>query len=71
MSLTKLLAIGTIGFIAYRAWQRHQETSAPYQQRDEGSRTAPHGDPILVGEQIDISEPVRPAAHASRSFGEE
>jgi len=71
MSLTKLLAIGTIGFIAYRAWQRHQETAAPDRRTDDGSRTTPHGDPILVGEQIDISEPARPAAHASRSFGEE
>lgn len=72
MSLTRLLAIGTIGFIAYRAWQRHQETSAPYQQRDDGSRTTPHGDPILAGEQIDIGdETIRPAAHASRGFGGE
>lgn len=71
MSLTRLIAIGTIGFIAYRAWQHHQRTPAPYRQRDEGARTAPHGDPILAGEQIDVSEPVRPAAHASRGFGEE
>jgi len=72
MSLTKLIAIGAVGFIAYRAWQRHQDTSTSLQQRDDGSRTAPHGDPILVGEQIDIgADTMRPAAHASRGFGEE
>ena len=71
MSLTTLLALGAIGFIAYRTWQRHQDTSVAYPRHDDGSGTAPHGDPILAGEQIDISEPVRPAAHASRSFGEE
>lgn len=70
MSLFKLLAYGTIGYIAYRAWQRHQESPARPQQ-DDGSRTNPHGDPILVGEQIDISEPARPTAHASRGFGDE
>lgn len=70
MSLFKLAAYGTIGYLAYRAWQRHQE-SAGTRLRDDGTRTAPHGDPVLAGERIDVSEPVRPAAHASRGFGGE
>lgn len=70
MSLFKLLAYGTIGYLTYRAWQRHQDTTSPRVQ-DDGSRTAPHGDPVLVGEQIDVSEPSRPIAQASRSFGED
>ena len=70
MSMIKLLAYGTLGYVAYRAWQRHQETSA-LQQQDTGSRTSPHGDPVLAGERIDVSEPARPTAHASRGFGEE
>lgn len=71
MSLAKLLAYGTIGYIAYRAWQRHQESNGRLTRGDDRSRTAPHGDPVLAGERIDIDEPVRPAAQASRSFGEE
>ncbi len=71
MSLAKLLAYGTIGYIAYRAWQRHQETSGRLVRGDDGQRAAPHGDPVLAGERIDIDEPARPAAQASRSFGEE
>jgi len=73
MSLVKLLAYGTIGYIAYRAWQRHQETTSPaLARRDDGSRTNPHGDPVLAGERFDSDEePARPAAQASRSFGEE
>lgn len=70
MSLIKLVAYGTIGYIAYRAWQRHHETTM-LRPQDDGSRTSPHGDPVLVGEQIDVSEPPRAAAHASRGFGEE
>lgn len=71
MSFAKLLAYGTLGYIAYRAWQRHQETDGRLVRGDHGSRTAPHGDPVLAGERIDTDEPVRPAAQASRSFGEE
>lgn len=69
MSLFKLFAYGTIGYLAYRAWQRHQDTTTPQRVQDDGARTAPHGDPVLVGEQIDVSEPSRPIAHASRGFG--
>ena len=54
MSLAKLLAYGTIGYIAYRAWQRHQETSGRLVRGDDGQRAAPHGDPVLAGERIDI-----------------
>lgn len=68
MSLVKLLAAGTLGFFAYRAWQRHQSTR-PHLQ-DDRSRTAPHGDPVLAGERIDVSAPLRPSAQASRGFGD-
>ena len=70
MSLIKLLAYGTIGYLAYRAWQHHQDPTTSGVQ-DDRSRTAPHGDPVLVGEQIDVSEPSRPIAHASRGFGDD
>ena len=69
MSLIKLIAYGTVGYIAWRAWQSHQETR-DLRYRDDGSRTAPHGDPVLAGERIDVAEPLRTAAHASRGFGE-
>lgn len=69
MSLVKLLTAGTLGFFAWRAWQRHQSTR-PHLPRDDGSRTAPHGDPVLAGERIDVSAPLRPSAQASRGFGD-
>lgn len=70
MSLLKLIAVGALGVVAYRAWQQHQANHRPI-PADDGSRTAPHGDPVLVGEQLEMQEQTRrPAAHASRGFGE-
>lgn len=69
MSLLKLIAVGALGAVAYRAWQQHQANQARM-PTDDGSRTTPHGDPVLVGEQIDVAAAERPAAHASRGFGE-
>jgi hypothetical protein len=83
MTLTKLLAFGTIGFIAYRAWQRQQAGNGGSQQReegsqqrdevstqrDDGSRTNPHGDPVLTGAQDLRTESVLSSAQASPGFG--
>ncbi|TWT18847.1 hypothetical protein [Luteimonas wenzhouensis] len=69
MSILKLLAAGVLGAVAWRAWQRHQAHRAPM-PADDGQRTAPHGDPILAGERIDATPPLRPAAQASRGFGD-
>ncbi|WP_202839619.1 hypothetical protein [Luteimonas saliphila] len=68
MGFLKLFAAGALGFLAYRSWQRHQ--AGPRALRDDGERTPPHGDPILAGERIDASPSPRPAAQASRGFGE-
>lgn len=70
MSLIKLLAYGAVGYVAWRAWQDHHGTRE-LRHRDDGSRTSPHGDPVLAGERIDVAEPLRPAAHVSRGFGED
>ena len=69
MSLLRLIAAGALGVVVYKAWQQHQASRNPL-PADDGSRTAPHGDPVLVGEQIDMEPAARPAAHASRGFGE-
>lgn len=69
MSILKLLAIGAVGVVAWRAWQHHQ-AGRLRPLEDDGGRTAPHGGPILAGERIDVSAPPRAAAHSSRGFGE-
>ncbi|MBD9370132.1 hypothetical protein [Xanthomonas sp. XNM01] len=69
MQLLKLAAVGTLGFIAYKAWQRRRPTTTPGTAQDDGSVTPPHGDPVLVGAGIDVDMPVRPAAQSSRGFG--
>lgn len=72
MAMLKIVAAGAAGFILYRAWQRHQASSAPATVADQGDVTPPHGDPVLVGARLDAEqarEP-RPAAQYSRGFGE-
>lgn len=72
MSIFRWLAVGTLGYLAYRVWQpgaRRSRVAMPRQ--DDGLRTAPHGDPVLRGEELDApNAPLRPAAQASRGFGE-
>lgn len=70
MSFLKLFAAGALGFVAYRAWQRHQLAHGRAPLPDDGGRTAPHGDPVLVGEQLDVAPSARAASHSSRGFGE-
>ncbi|TYT26146.1 hypothetical protein FZO89_07675 [Luteimonas viscosa] len=70
MGFLKLLAAGALGFVAYKSWQRYQAGPHAAPPRDDGARTPPHGDPILAGEHIDMAPSPRPAAQASRSFGE-
>lgn len=70
MSLLKLIAAGALGVVAYKAWQQHQANQARTSPVDDGSRTTPHGDPVLAGEQIDVAPSPRAASHSSRGFGE-
>jgi uncharacterized membrane protein YebE (DUF533 family) len=70
MSFLKLFAAGALGYVAYRAWQRHQFDRGHASIADDRQRTAPHGDPVLVGESLDVSPATRTASHSSRSFGE-
>lgn len=70
MSILKLLAAGALGFVAYRAWRQHQASRDHDSLADGGTRTAPHGDPVLVGERIDMAPAHRSASHSSRGFGE-
>ncbi|WP_407353775.1 hypothetical protein [Luteimonas sp. R10] len=71
MGVLRTFALGAIGYLAYRAWQRRQaETAPPAVQEDDGGRTPPHGDPVLAGAAIEEAPAPRPPAHSSRGFGE-
>ncbi|MEZ0471485.1 hypothetical protein [Luteimonas salinilitoris] len=71
MGVLRMFAVGAIGYLAYRAWQRRQAgTGQSSLQDDDGQRTPPHGDPILAGAAMDEPPAPRAAAHSSRSFGE-
>lgn len=67
MAILKLLAAGTLGYVAYRVLQSRQARQASL---DTGDRTPPHGDPVLVGTTLDIPPPPSAGAHSSRGFGE-
>jgi hypothetical protein len=67
MALLKWLAIGTLGVIAYRAWRQHAGHDV---RMDDGARTSPHGDAILVGETIDLEPAPVTGVQSSRGFGE-
>lgn len=69
MGIVKLFAAGALGYLTYRAWQRHQENNVSA-LRDDGGTTPPHGDPVLAGAAIDVEPPPSHGAHSSRGFGE-
>lgn len=70
MTLLKLLAAGTLGYLAWRAWQRLEQHRHTIPLHDTGGHTPPHGDPILAGERIDIPPAPRAGVQSSRGFGE-
>jgi len=70
MSLFRIFAAGALGYVAYRAWQRRQSTPATPTLRDDGGRTPPHGDPVLVGESLHVEPVENSGAQSSRGFGE-
>ena len=79
MGLFRLLTAGAIGYVAYRAWQRRQPGAATpstgdadgahAMDADHGSRTPPHGDPVLAGADLEAGIAPRTPAQASRGFG--
>jgi hypothetical protein len=70
MSVVKLIAAGALGLVAYRAWQRHRARAQELSKPDDGTRTPPHGDPVLVGQTLDIGPAPAAGVQSSRSFGE-
>ncbi|NYZ61242.1 hypothetical protein [Luteimonas deserti] len=82
MKLFRMMTVGALGYVAYRAWQRRQpgtgtgtsgngalsrETTGAL--ADDGSRTTPHGDPVLVGETLDVGPEPAAGSQSSRGFG--
>jgi hypothetical protein len=70
MAMVRWLAVGVLGFVAYRAWQRRQARTLESSQPDEGARTPPHGDPVLVGETLEVGPVPAAGMQSSRGFGE-
>jgi hypothetical protein len=70
MSLVRLIATGALGLVAYKAWQRHRARALESVQPDDGARTPPHGDPVLVGETLEVGPVPAAGAQTSRGFGE-
>ncbi|MCD9007066.1 hypothetical protein LDO31_12640 [Luteimonas sp. XNQY3] len=71
--MLRIVAAGAVSYFAYRAWKRNRDGKAPLPRQDvhalpdDGTRTAPHGDP-LIDEDLDTSLP-RSASHSSPGFG--
>jgi len=73
MKMLRIVAAGALSYFAYKKWQGRQpaKVAKPTESiSDDGGRTAPHGDPVLVGEQLDVGPTPGAGAHSSRSFGE-
>lgn len=71
MNILKTAALGVVGWVAYRAWQKKRGMAAPTPDlglRDTGSTTTPHGDPLLADPDPELAAPR--VAQSSRGFGE-
>lgn len=66
----RLIAAGALGFVAYKAWQRRQARALESSQPDDGEMTPPHGDPVLVGETLEVGPTPVPGMQSSRGMGE-
>jgi len=70
MLVVRLIAAGALGFIAYKAWQGHRTRALESSRPDDRTRTPPHGDPVLVGEMLEVGPPPMAGMQSSRGFGE-
>ena len=70
MGILKMLAAGALGFVAYKAWQRHQQQSHTTSLRDTGSKTPPHGDPLIAGADLEPQQEAHVVSQSSRGFGD-
>ena len=70
MHVVRLIAAGALGFVAYKAWQRRRARALESSKPDDGARTPPHGDPILVGETLEVGPAPGAGIQSSRGFGE-
>lgn len=70
MVVVRLIAAGALGFVAYKAWQRRRMRTLEPSQPDDGTRTPPHGDPVLVGETLEVGPAPVAGIQSSRGFGE-
>jgi len=68
--MLKIVTAGALSYVAFKAWQRYQASSSLKSELDEGDTTPPHGDPILVGETLDVGPVPHAGAQFSRGFGE-
>ncbi len=74
MKMLRIVAAGALSYFAYRSWKRNRDAQAVQPQpttrslRDDGARTAPHGDPLIAEEDLDVSVP-RSTSHSSPGFG--
>lgn len=73
MSILKTAALGLVGFLAYRTWQKKKgDTSFPVASASgktgAAGSTPPHGDPLLADLDPEVESPRM--AQSSRGFGE-
>lgn len=69
--LIRTAVVGAIGVVAWEAWQRYRSAHLPVSVHDDGGFTPSHGDPRVPAVEIDMTTPLRAAAHSSRGFGGE
>lgn len=74
MKMLRIVAAGAASYFAFRAWKRKRDAQPVLPQQDvralpdAGTRTTPHGDPLIADEDLDTSVP-RSTSHSSPGFG--
>lgn len=69
MRLVRLIATAGLGWFAYKAWQKRRARAPEASRLDDGTRTPPHGDPVLVGETLEVGPAPAAGVQSSRGFG--
>ncbi len=69
MGFIRLIATAGLGLFAYKAWQKHKARALDSSLVDDGTRTPPHGDPVLVGETLQVGPMPSAGVQSSRGFG--
>ena len=70
MGMLRIITVGALGYVGYRAWQRRRAAAPQQSLEDDTERTSPHGDPLARSESTERDDGPMPAdVQTSPGFG--